>query len=203
MSEIQQRIKLFIKEVNMSMSEFSKKIGTHQSSLSRALSEGNNVGDAMINKIALAFDISKTWLLTGEGQMFLDFTKLPVEGSLLTDKDFDDVEYDLYIVNKLETANPRIKSVSDSYDDALGNIELLEAFIKHYSLRNKMSDILDYYKEGKVKMSDVKEHYKKEFQRVKELYQIIEPYKEMIKELYTKVSDFNDANDRLYCLDDD
>jgi len=68
MNGVQLRIRGLAKEMGLSLSEFAKKIGTHQSSLSRSLAEGNNVGDAMLNKISIAFDINKTWLLTGEGE---------------------------------------------------------------------------------------------------------------------------------------
>ena len=69
MDDIQLRIRKFIDETRLTFSEFAKKIGTHQSSLSRALSDGNKVGDATLNKISIAFGINKQWLLTGEGDM--------------------------------------------------------------------------------------------------------------------------------------
>ena len=69
MNDIKLRIRNLIKNSGYTIDEFANKIGTHQSSLSRALAEKNNVGDAMINKISIAFDINKDWLLTGEGEM--------------------------------------------------------------------------------------------------------------------------------------
>ena len=69
MNAVQLRIKGLAKDLGLSLSEFAKRIGTHQSSLSRSLADGNNVGDAMLNKISIAFDINKAWLLTGEGEM--------------------------------------------------------------------------------------------------------------------------------------
>ena len=70
MSNIKHRIREIIKDSGLKMEEFASKIGTHQSSLSRALAEGNNVGDATINKIALAFNINKEWLISGKGMKF-------------------------------------------------------------------------------------------------------------------------------------
>lgn len=69
MNAVQLRIKGLVKDLGLSLSEFAKRIGTHQSSLSRSLADGNNVGDAMLNKISIAFGINKAWLLTGEGEM--------------------------------------------------------------------------------------------------------------------------------------
>lgn len=68
MDDIKLRIKEIIKESGLTLEEFARKIGTHQSSLSRALSEKHNIGEAMINKILIAFDINKNWLLTGQGK---------------------------------------------------------------------------------------------------------------------------------------
>lgn len=69
MNAVQLRIKGLVKDLGLSLSEFAKRIGTHQSSLSRSLADGNNVGDAMLSKISIAFGINKAWLLTGEGEM--------------------------------------------------------------------------------------------------------------------------------------
>ena len=74
MNAVQLRIKGLVKDLGLSLSEFAKRIGTHQSSLSRSLADGNNVGDAMLNKISIAFDINKDWLLTGNGEMLVQNT---------------------------------------------------------------------------------------------------------------------------------
>ena len=50
-----------------------KKIGTHQSSLSKCLSTDNNVGIAMIDKIVIAFGINKVWLLTNAEAILLKY----------------------------------------------------------------------------------------------------------------------------------
>ncbi len=70
MKDIQLRIRTLIKDSGLTMSEFANRIDMHQSSLSRALTDGNNIGDATLNKISIAFGINKSWLLTGEGDMF-------------------------------------------------------------------------------------------------------------------------------------
>lgn len=70
MTHIKQRIRELIKDSGLKMEEFAARIGTHQSSLSRALAEGNNVGDATINKIIIAFNVNKDWLLSGKGMKY-------------------------------------------------------------------------------------------------------------------------------------
>lgn len=73
--DIKRRVRSIIKELHLTLSDFALKIGTHQSTLSRALSDGNTFGDALINKIIIAFDIDKHWLLTGEGDKFSEVPK--------------------------------------------------------------------------------------------------------------------------------
>ncbi len=69
-TEIQQRVRELIKELSNGVSDFASKIGTHQSTLSRALAEGNTLGDGLINKIVIAFDIKKDWIMTGVGEKY-------------------------------------------------------------------------------------------------------------------------------------
>jgi hypothetical protein len=69
-TEIQQRVRELVKELSNGVSDFASKIGTHQSTLSRALAEGNTLGDGLINKIVIAFDIKKDWIMTGVGEKY-------------------------------------------------------------------------------------------------------------------------------------
>lgn len=68
MSTIQERVKRLIEYLEMNQASFAKSIDTHQSVLSRALKEGQTFGDALINKILLAYDnVSRDWLIDGKG----------------------------------------------------------------------------------------------------------------------------------------
>lgn len=64
---IKVRVKELIAEYSNGVSDFAKKIGTHQSTLSRALSENGTFGEGLINKIVIACNISKQWIETGRG----------------------------------------------------------------------------------------------------------------------------------------
>lgn len=64
---IKLRIRQLIKERAGTLTLFAKLIETNQSSLSRCLSNGNVVGEAMIDKIVIACGISKEWIKTGKG----------------------------------------------------------------------------------------------------------------------------------------
>lgn len=68
MSTIQERVKRLIEYLEMNQASFAKSIDTHQSVLSRALKEGQTFGDALINKILLAYgNINRDWLIDGKG----------------------------------------------------------------------------------------------------------------------------------------
>jgi hypothetical protein len=68
--DIKVRVKRLIND-NGGVTSFAKIIGTHQSSLSKCLSPNNNIGIATIDKIVIALGISKSWLLTGDGEMLI------------------------------------------------------------------------------------------------------------------------------------
>lgn len=68
-NQLIERIKYIMDKNGMSISEFSKKADINQSNMSNMLSGKRKIGDAIINKIVLSFDINKEWLLTGEGEM--------------------------------------------------------------------------------------------------------------------------------------
>lgn len=93
MDDIQLRIRKFIEGEGLTFSEFAKKIGTHQSSLSRALADGNKVGDATLNKISIAFGMNKRWLLTGEGSMLKEEKPFVNEVTSRPTSDYMMVEY--------------------------------------------------------------------------------------------------------------
>lgn len=63
------RIKRVMDSMGMNVSEFSRLTDINQSNMSSMLNGKRKIGDAIINKIVLSFDINKDWLLTGEGEM--------------------------------------------------------------------------------------------------------------------------------------
>ena len=129
MNGVQLRIRGLAKEMGLSLSEFAKKIGTHQSSLSRSLAEGNNVGDAMLNKISIAFDINKTWLLTGEGEKLNEKKKEDVLARLGANWDKGDKENFVSEVTEQSSKEFRIVEFVDLHASAgplgMNNIDIL------------------------------------------------------------------------------
>jgi hypothetical protein len=74
--DIKLRVRELIAEKSTGITNFAELIKTNQSSLSRCLSDENSVGDAMINKIVIAFGINKEWILNGTGNKYKDKTNI-------------------------------------------------------------------------------------------------------------------------------
>lgn len=67
--ELISRLRSIMDYYNLSQSEFAKRIAIRQPNISAILSGERACGSGVLNKILLSFDINKTWLLTGEGEM--------------------------------------------------------------------------------------------------------------------------------------
>ena len=204
---INERIKLIVEYIGKPINSIAKEIGVSQPTLKACVDGSNKPSFDTIQKILSTYtDINPTWLVVGEGKMLLDFT-IGITGgeNPVIDKEFNDIVDDISILEKLKLSNPKIKNITDLYEDFEGNAFMIHSYLHEYNLHNKMitSAVLDCYRDKKIKISDVQEYFKAKFQAVKELYQIIEPYKEIMQELHDKISDFNDANDRFFCIDDD
>jgi hypothetical protein cdifQCD-6_20775 len=69
--DIGERLKKLRKALNLNQSEFAKKIGMAQNSLSLIETGKNILTQQNINLIGLTFNVSKKWLELGEGEMFV------------------------------------------------------------------------------------------------------------------------------------
>ena len=63
------RLKHLINEEKITITEFARRTGISQPNISAMLSGKRPIGEAIINKIVLSFDISKDWLINGTGSM--------------------------------------------------------------------------------------------------------------------------------------
>ena len=63
------RIKELMKHFNVSPAQFADKIKMDRSGFSKRMNGHVAIGDAVVNKIVLALNVNKDWLLTGEGDM--------------------------------------------------------------------------------------------------------------------------------------
>ena len=65
-----QRISLLIQTLGLKKVEFAKRMNLSQSFVSELCAGKNNPSDRTISDICREFNVSETWLRTGEGEMF-------------------------------------------------------------------------------------------------------------------------------------
>lgn len=68
-SAVIQRIRIIMNQLGMNQSQMAVKTNIRQPNLSAILRGKRSCDEAIINKICISLDISKSWLLTGDGQM--------------------------------------------------------------------------------------------------------------------------------------
>ncbi|MDL2217745.1 helix-turn-helix domain-containing protein [Christensenellaceae bacterium OttesenSCG-928-M15] len=68
---INQRVKLIRKTLGLSQTEFAEILGYANSNISHIESSAGKVPDYLVKYICLAFGVRETYLLTGEGDMFV------------------------------------------------------------------------------------------------------------------------------------
>ena len=71
LDNISHRISLIIQQRGIKKVEFARKIGVSQAFVSELCSGAKNPSDRTISDICREFNVSETWLRTGEGEMFL------------------------------------------------------------------------------------------------------------------------------------
>lgn len=74
-NQIEQSVRLqkLIKTLNLKQTTFAKSLGITQPNISRMISGENKISADVLSRIAIAHKmVNLHWLLTGEGEMFLD-----------------------------------------------------------------------------------------------------------------------------------
>lgn len=73
---VSERISILIEKLGENQNSFSKKTGIAVSTIATAIERGKGVNTDLIQKIINAFtNVSSLWLLTGEGEIFIDDLK--------------------------------------------------------------------------------------------------------------------------------
>lgn len=191
----------------------SKGINDNQVTVSSGLSVGllgkarqgkSDIGKKSIDKILNIYqDLNKTWLLTGEGEMLLDFTKGITGGKNPDiDREFNEINNELGVLGALLHANKKAKEVSDKFDEIRGKLIVVETYTKQYELLNRMIPVLTCYSQKQVKMNDVKEEFKANIEMLSEIVSILEPYSETISELFEKLSEFDNQHDKIFLIEE-
>lgn len=69
-----ERIKKVRKALDLTQQEFADRIGMKRNSIAQ-VEMGRNTSDQTITSICREFNVSETWLRTGEGEMFIQVTR--------------------------------------------------------------------------------------------------------------------------------
>lgn len=100
--------------MNMNISSFSEVTNIKQSNMSSMLNGKRKIGDGVINKIVLSFDINKEWLLTGKGDMLTTANKPDVSSQPQSkDSSFKPDKY-LSIINSQQQTIERLSRVIEN-----------------------------------------------------------------------------------------
>lgn len=67
-----ERLKLLRKTLKLSQDAFAERIGMKGSSISLLESGGRNITEQVIKSICREFNVDYIWLITGDGEMFVD-----------------------------------------------------------------------------------------------------------------------------------
>lgn len=67
-----ERLVMLRKELKLTQSEFAKKIQISRSHLSGIENGSKSFTERVVSDICREFDVNRTWLETGEGDMFID-----------------------------------------------------------------------------------------------------------------------------------
>ena len=67
--KIIERLNIVRESLGLNITKFAEMSGISQGNMSAMLNNKRVIGEGIINKISISFDIRKEWLLTGEGEM--------------------------------------------------------------------------------------------------------------------------------------
>ena len=70
-----ERIKKLRKELNLTQTEFAERLGSVQNTITRYETGNRTPSSSVITLICHEFNVSESWLRTGEGEMFVPLTR--------------------------------------------------------------------------------------------------------------------------------
>lgn len=89
-----ERVKQLRQALGLSGEKFGEPLGVGRTAISLIESGKNNLTDQMIKLICLVYHVNEDWLRTGEGEMFVSTTQIPLD-ELISSRTVDDLEIDI------------------------------------------------------------------------------------------------------------
>ena len=74
-----QRIKKLRRALDLTQQEFADKIGMKRNTVANYETDRNEPSNSVISLICREFNVSETWLRTGEGEMFIQKKPQPLD----------------------------------------------------------------------------------------------------------------------------
>lgn len=110
---IKKRIELLKNEFNLNTgSAFAESVGINRSNFYQAMKgEERQIGEAMINKIAVSLNINREWLLTGKGEIYINMEEKQIQELLNNHSKL--VEAHIILVKNSETLTNTNKQLVD------------------------------------------------------------------------------------------
>ena len=122
-SDIVQRIKYLMRELNCRQVEFARRIGIDNSNLSKYLNGRLPVSDALINRIVVNLGVSKEWLEQGTDLPFAKLPNVPATTTLSAAQLAPSVQgTPVYDIDVTAGTMPRARMFTD--DQIVGSINL-------------------------------------------------------------------------------
>ncbi|WP_268824722.1 helix-turn-helix domain-containing protein [Anaerovibrio lipolyticus] len=137
---INRRINLLRKQLGMIQQDFANKIGVQRVTISWMEKEGNTITKQNIKIICDTFNVSETWLLNGEGEMFRPADKPDILDRLQQELKLTSQEME--IIRTFVELSPEQRRMG---------IEFVQTFT------SKLSDVASALQEKKSKKNDVSE----------------------------------------------
>ncbi|WP_167495177.1 helix-turn-helix domain-containing protein [Eubacterium maltosivorans] len=72
---MKERIKALRKQLKMTQEDFAKRLGLARNSIANYEIGRREPTNAIVNSICREFNVNEEWLLTGKGEMFIDFSE--------------------------------------------------------------------------------------------------------------------------------
>ncbi len=110
--EIGERIYLLRKSLNLSQEEFGDKLGLVRSAISSYESGRRNLSEHSIKSICREFNVNYIWLVSGDGEMFLDVSNAILD-QLATEYDLTDDDKE--IINNYISLDSQSRAVFTNY----------------------------------------------------------------------------------------
>lgn len=117
---INERVKVIRSSTGLTLDKFGERVGVKKSALSLIESGKNNVTDQMFKSICREFNISESWLRTGEGEMYVPQTRnqeiMAFANQVMAD---EDESFRKRFVTALGNASPEFWDELEKFLDAL------------------------------------------------------------------------------------